>query len=131
MITLFKSVENMALSLLKDPRLQYHYGNQTLQKVFFSWHDSFAKLLIISSHLRSLNLQNFPMFTRNATLYETFIVGGVGSTSFSYFPKIIVTISSSENRWLDQENNGILASFLCGEWSGTSRFSLSLASGFL
>ena len=35
MITLFKSVENMALSLPKDPRLQYHYGNQTLQKVFF------------------------------------------------------------------------------------------------
>ena len=99
MITLFKSVENMALSLPKDSRLQYY----------------FAKLLIISSHLRSLGLRNFPVFTRNATLCETFIVGGVQSISLSYYPKIIVTISSSENRWLEQENNGILASSLNGE----------------
>ena len=52
------------------------------------------------------------MFARNVTLCETFIAGGVQSTLLPYFSKIIGTISSSENRRLDQENSGILGTSL-------------------
>ena len=84
----------------------------------------------VSSYLRSFALRNFLVSTGNVTLCETFI-GDYWSTSLSYFPKTIVMISSAESGWLDQENTETLASSLYREPSGTSRFSVSLASGFL
>ena len=86
---------------------------------------------LISWHLRSFGLRNFFVSTRNVILCETFIGGDAQSTPLSYFPKIIVTISSAENDWLVQQNTGILVLSLYGEPSGPSNFSVSLASEFL
>ena len=102
---------------------------KTYKKCFFP-----NTIVSPSSHFVTFEIIWFAQFScaiRNVTLCETFIGSDVQSTSLSYFPKIIVTTSSAENSWLDQEKTGILASSLYAEPSGTSRFSVSLASGFL